>query len=266
MLHRMHSKHTAPINYSVLITGASSGLGTALAMCYAKQGSVLHLMGRNEERLQSVVSQCQGLGATVHSACIDVRDEQAMMEWITSQDASTPFDLVIANAGISAGTGENGESIEQVRTIFEVNVMGVLNTIAPAVKVMSVRRKGAIAIVSSMAGYYPISSSPSYSASKAAVRYYGEALRSQLSEKDIALTMVYPGFIDTPMTKVNRFPMPFMMSSDVAAKCISDAIACGKPRVSFPIGLGIAIKLLHFLPKNWVARAFSCFPSKPCVS
>lgn len=263
MLRPMHSQSSPG---SVLITGASSGLGAALATHYAQQGAVLHVMGRNAERLQSVVLQCQALGAVVHSACLDVRDEDAMQDWIVSQDAKFPIELVIANAGISAGTGESGESIEQARTIFEVNVMGVLNTIAPAINAMSNRKKGSIAIVSSVASYYPIPSAPSYSASKAAVRYYGEALRGYLSSLNISLTMIYPGFIDTPMTQVNMFPMPFMMTADAAAKRISHAIACGKPRVSFPIALGIAIKLLHFLPHRWTEKAFSFFPSKPCVS
>lgn len=252
--------------HSILITGATSGLGRALALAYAQSGVTLHLLGRNAERMRDVGLLCEEKGAQVHVALIDVRDKERVARWVRAQDALQPIDLVVANAGISAGTGDEGESEAQAEMIFSVNVQGVLNTIWAVVPMMRERRHGAVAIISSIAGLYPIPSAPAYSASKACVRYYGEALRMQLAHSGVSVTMVCPGFIDTPMTRVNPFPMPFLMQVNDAAAYIMHAISCGKPRVLFPLRLAFLVRTLHFLPFPWVQRQFSRVPSKPQIS
>src|SRR5690606_29389831 len=142
----------------VLITGASSGLGHALALSYAAPDVKLLLTGRNLERLKKVAAECMAKGAMVETDLLSVTNADSMTDWITQEFMAKPIDLVIANAGISGGTdGGNGmfdgESTEQSRRIFDVNLTGVLNTIHPLLPLMEKRGKGQIAIISSLASF-----------------------------------------------------------------------------------------------------------------
>ncbi|HEY8189733.1 MAG TPA: SDR family NAD(P)-dependent oxidoreductase, partial [Micavibrio sp.] len=160
----------------ILITGASSGIGEALARHYAAPGATLALTGRNAERLENVAEICRAAGAAVHTGIIDVCDIETMRSWILARDAEQNLDLVIANAGISGGTGLKGEDESQVRAIFDANVNGVFNTILPILAPMCARGRGQIAIISSLAGFSGWPGAPAYGASKGAIRLYGEAL------------------------------------------------------------------------------------------
>ena len=192
----------------ILITGASSGIGAALTLDYAAPGMVLSLHGRNGERLNSIAAQARAKGATVFLHMGDVTDAADMDRWIRERGAATPIDLIIANAGVSAGTSRGGESAEQARRIFDVNVTGTLNTVQPVLPLMQARRRGQIALVSSLASFRGFAGAPAYCASKAAVRVYGEALRGEMARHNVAVNVVCPGFIQTPMTDVNPFPCP----------------------------------------------------------
>ncbi|MBY0406934.1 MAG: SDR family NAD(P)-dependent oxidoreductase, partial [Rickettsiales bacterium] len=202
---------------SILITGASSGLGAALAKHYARPGVTLFLSARNTERLKEVSATCWKKGADVHIAPISVTDAALMEQWVHDCDTKSPLDLIIANAGVSAGTGDMGETTAQVRELFAINIDGVINTVQPALAPMCARGRGQIAIISSLAGIRGLPSCPAYSASKACVRYYGEGLRGWLKSKGVEVSVVCPGYIRTPMTEVNEFPMPFIMSAEKAA-------------------------------------------------
>lgn len=250
----------------VLITGASSGLGAALARAYARDGVVLGLLGRDIGRLQEVVDICRTQGAVVTCAAIDVRDVQAMAEWIGGFDAAYPVELVIANAGISAGTGDAGEEEAQVRAIFDVNVTGVLNTVWPLIPPMCARGRGQVAIISSLAGVRALPSAPAYSASKAMVRVYGDALRGQLRRYGVGVSVVCPGFVDTPMTRVNPFPMPLLMAPGDAARRIVRALSCGKRHICFPRRLYYPLYFLSLLPVALTDRVFAWMPGKPHIS
>lgn len=247
---------------TILITGASSGVGEALAMAYADKGITLLLLGRDSIRLTDIEVQCRMMGAMVQSACIDVREVDAMHEWILAQDALHPIELVIANAGISGGTLGLGENEEQARSIFDVNVTGVLNTIMPIIPRMQERKFGQIAIMSSLASFRALSGAPAYSASKAAVRFYGEALRGVLKPHNIAVNVICPGYIKTPMTAVNAFPMPFMMSAESAAEYIKHALSCGKRRIAFPKRLYFPLYFLSMLSPVLTDWFFDLLPSK----
>lgn len=248
---------------NILITGASSGLGMALALHYASAGNVLHLQGRNVQRLETVAELCRKKGAIVYTNIGDVTDAIAMQHWLVQADIITNLDLVIANAGISAGTGGVGEDSEQVRRIFETNVGGVLNTIQPIIPLMVTRQSGQIAIISSLAGIRALPSCPAYSASKASVRYYGEALRGVLQKSGVKVNVICAGYIKTPMTDANNFYMPFIMDAQKAAKIIAKGLARNKAIIAFPLSLYIPLWLLSCLSSNLTDWFFNRLPAKP---
>jgi short-subunit dehydrogenase len=247
---------------SILITGASSGIGRAVARRYAASGTNLALGGRDRERLEATAELCRRAGAIVDIATVDVTDAAAMDTWLAAADAAAALDLVIANAGISAGTGRGGETAEQARRIFRTNIDGVVNTVLPAIVAMQPRRRGHIAIVSSLAAYRGFPGAPAYSASKAAVRAYGEALRGALHGDRIDVTVICPGFVESAMTAANAFPMPMLMTADRAAERIHQAIARNKASVAFPWPLHAAVWLFGALPAGWTDPVFRRLPEK----
>ncbi|MDX1974781.1 MAG: SDR family NAD(P)-dependent oxidoreductase [Rickettsiales bacterium] len=250
---------------TIVITGASSGLGEALAYRYAIAGHTLHLHGRNRERLERVAKQCERQGAMVCIEIGDVTDREAMARWLLATDTATPIDLLIANAGISAGTGVQGESPKQAKRIFATNIDGVLNTIDPVIARMVERGNGQIALISSLAGIRGLPSSPAYSASKAWVRVYGEALRGWLCHRGVEISVVCPGYIKTPMTDVNNFPMPFIMNAAKAAHIIAGGLARNRARIAFPRLLYWPLWWLSCLPTAWSDLIFSRLPAKPSL-
>lgn len=249
---------------SILITGASSGIGEALALEYASPNVFLALTGRNSSRLEKVAEICRNLGSDVETSLADVSDEHAMYEWISTIDNKIPITLVIANAGISGGTGgvTDGEPIEQARQIFNINIMGVLNTLNPILPKMIERKSGQIAIISSMAGFRGFPSAPAYSASKGAVRFYGEALRGSLKSHGVKVNVVCPGFVRSRITDVNEFPMPFLMETSQAAKIIIDGLEKNTGRIAFPWPIHLVCWFFSILPDFLAQKLLSILPTK----
>lgn len=245
-----------------MITGASSGIGRALAFAYSKPGVNLFLCGRNSERLLETKSLCEGLKANVSLEILDVCDEEAAKKWIEKIEQNFAIDLVIANAGISAGTEGGPESMAQVKAIFSTNIDGVLNIIQPAIEAMKKRRKGQIALVSSLAGFRGLPSSPAYSASKSAVRVYAESLRGNLGKLGIEVSAICPGYVKTPMTDVNKFPMPFKISAEKAAQIIKNGLEKNKSRIAFPFPLYFTIWLMTLLSTRITDPLFARLPGK----
>jgi short-subunit dehydrogenase len=242
----MHAKEPG----AILITGASSGIGAALARAYARPGAFLALAGRDRRRLEAVAGACRDGGARVTAEIVDVTDRAAVARWVGGTDDGHPLDLVIANAGISAGTGGQGEDEEQTRAIFAVNVGGVLNTVLPVIPRMRARKHGQIAVMSSVAGFRGLPGAPAYSASKAAVKAYGEALRGWLAADGVRVSVICPGFVETPMTAGNPYPMPFLMQADRAAALIRRGLARDKARIAFPRLMYWSMWLLGALPPS----------------
>ncbi len=234
------------MNYirSILVTGASSGIGAALAEAYAGEGVALAISGRDSGRLEAVANACRKQGAVVDARVIDVTRCDDMDRWVRGVDFRNPIDLIIANAGISGG----GDDEDMIRDIFAVNVAGVLNTILPVIPLMKDRGCGQIAIMSSLTGYRGLPSAPAYSASKAAVKAYGEALRGELADSGIKVSVICPGFVESRITEKNRFPMPLIMTAGKAAKIIKRGLAANRARISFPRSLAAAVWLLSALP------------------
>ena len=248
---------------TILITGASSGLGYELAMQYSNPHSRLILIGRNEVKLNEIANLCQNKGAKTEIVVVDVTDKINMTKYITKFCNQYVIDIVIACAGVSAGTLEGPESSSQVEVIFDTNINGVLNTIMPLLPHMIAKKSGSIVIISSMAGLIGLSSAPSYSASKACVRVFGDALRGYLKQYNVNVNVVIPGYIKTPMTDVNNFPMPFMISAKEAAGKIIKAVANNKGVLAFPIITYILLKCLSCLPNQLINYINSNLPGKP---
>ncbi|ALG71453.1 short-chain dehydrogenase [Azospirillum thiophilum] len=247
---------------SIVITGASSGIGEALAVLYAAPGVALALTGRDSARLEEVAARCRVAGAHVAVATVDVTDRAAMADWLQRIDAGTPVDLLIANAGMSAGTGAGGETEEQARRILAVNIDGVLNSIHPLLPTMRARGRGQIALMASLAGFRGLPGAPAYCASKAMVRVYGEALRGDLAEAGIRVSVICPGFVKSRMTAVNRFPMPFLMETADAALVIRRGLERNAARIAFPWPMMTAVWLLALLPPAWADRLLRQAPRK----
>lgn len=257
---------------SILITGASSGIGEALADALAAPGTTLFLGGRNVDRLTAVADRCTATGASVHPRQIDVRDQQAVDDWICEADDLAPLDLVIANAGISAGSEHHPGSTNsfredrsstpqewerQTRDIFAVNTDGVLNTVLPAARRMRMRHHGQIAIVASIAGFRGFSSAPAYCGSKAAVKVWGEGLRGVLARDQVRLSVILPGFVESRITAANTFPMPLLMTAPRAAGIILRGLARNQGRIAFPWPTVFAAWLGASLPNvisEWIGR------------
>ncbi len=249
----------------LVITGASSGLGAALAINYASLGVKLFLTARNQDRLEKVVKICKDKGAEVCSFICDIRDYEKISNWLLTIDKIEPIDLIFANAGVSAGT-LGGEDVNQVKNLFSTNIDGVINTIFPVLEKMKTRRRGQIAIISSMASLVALPSCPAYSASKAAVRFYGQAIRGVLKEYGIGVTVIIPGYIKTPMTEVNDFPMPFIISSDKAAQIIKKQMVKNPNQIVFPRIFYLLIWLISILPSFLSESLLASLPRKSNIN
>jgi short-subunit dehydrogenase len=255
--------NSVPDPHHIAITGASSGIGAALALAYAGPGILLSLAGRDTGRLSAVAQACREVGADTSTGVFDVTDPDAAAHWINEADDRLPIDLVIANAGISAGTGDVTETAEQARNILKVNIDGVCNIVSPAILRMQARRRGQVAIMSSLAGFIGVPGAPAYCASKAAIRVWGEALRADLTADGLGVSVICPGFVRSPMTDINRFPMPFLMDADRAARIIVAGLARNKARIAFPLPMYLAVRSIAALPAWLRDRAQRQAPRKP---
>ena len=247
---------------STLITGASSGVGEALALACAKRGDRLFLCGRNAERLVAVAEACRKIGATVSEQVLDVADEEATRRWLNACDEESPLDRVFANAGVS--TGEETET--NSRRTFAINVGGCVNTVLPAIELFRKRRPSdggkipgspQIVITASIAGYGPLKACPAYSATKSCVKTWGLALRGMLAPEGIRVSVVCPGFIRTRLTEGNTCPMPFLMDADKAANIILRRADRNVGVIAFPLPMRLGawwISVLHWRINEFINR------------
>lgn len=235
---------------SILITGASSGLGGALAQRYAAPGVHLALTGRNQPRLDAIAAACRASGATVQAATLSVTDPAAVSTFVLATDDAAPLDLVVAAAGISGGpqTGEITEGLPSATSQVATNLLGVMHVMEPILPRLLARGHGHVAMVSSVAGYRGLPYSPAYSASKAGVRAYGEGLRAALRPHGVACSVIVPGFFDSPMTDRFIGDKPFLMSLDRAAAIVHAGLLRQKARIVFPRLLGLGIQATDLMP------------------
>jgi short-subunit dehydrogenase len=241
---------TLPAPRCVLLTGATGGIGASLAEAYAESGVTLILHGRNEERLAEVAHACRGKGARVLTQIMDLRDSAALAAWLGEIGRTEPVDLLIANAGVNTNIGENGagERWADTEALLDINVKATIATVHGVLPGMRERGSGQIALMSSLAAFYGLPVTPSYSASKAALKTYGEALRGWLAAEGIRVNVVMPGYVESAMCRDMPGPKPFLWQPDRAARHIRRALAADRPRISFPAPLSWGCWWLSVLP------------------
>ena len=245
---RGHLKSSLP--QTVLITGATGAIGSALALAYAAPGRTLVLHGRNALRLKEVAQACESRGARIETRALDLRDIAALVAWLEEVASRRAVDLAIVNAGAisSLRPGTDGEAWQDIERVLDVNVRAAIATVTALVPHMRRLGSGQIALMSSMSAYFGLPLAPAYSASKAALKAYGEALRGWLAPEGVRVSVVLPGFVRSAMTDSLPMPKPFLMSPEDAARRIQRGLARNEPRISFPFPLALGCWMLSVLP------------------
>lgn len=234
----------------IVLTGASGGIGQALAREFAGAGTYFALIARDEARLLPLLEEIKAAGCDGETKAIDIRDRDALHAYLRDLDKRHPIDLVIANAGVTAGLGPNRtrESDADSDRQIDVNYRGVVNTVTGAIDAMQARRRGQVVLISSLAGMRALPDMPSYSATKAALIAYGHSLRGWLKPFGVSVTIICPGFVTSPMSARHKGAKPFEMPADRAAKLMRKAIERRKAFFAFPFLLAFGIRLQNLLP------------------
>lgn len=245
----------------VVISGASRGLGAALAGRWAAPGVRLGLIGRDAAALAQTSAACEALGAIVFQSVLDVRDAAALAALLQGWDEAAPISLLVANAGVTGGTTPDGglEGAESTARVLAINLQGAVNLVEPMLPRFLARRGGHVVLIASVAAFRGLPDSPAYCASKAGLWAYGESLRPYLGPRGVRLTNVAPGFFESAMSARFNSTHPFKLSGEAAAERIADAVAAGRGRCIFPRRLGWTLRLLELLPAPLADRAARLF-------
>lgn len=247
---------------NVFITGASSGIGAALANEFAKRGACLGLVARRRDALDSIEATLPG---THHTYTVDVTDKDALISAARAFDAAVGgTDIVIANAGISVGVKtEFYEDLEQFAKVIDTNLLGMAATFHPFIAGMKARHRGTLVGIASVAGVRGLPGSDAYCASKAAAIVYCESLRIEMAKHGIKVVTISPGFVRTSLTKKNPYQMPFLMDVDAFARRAADAISAGVRYRTIPWQMGWVSALLKLMPRSLFDRIMSNRKQKP---
>lgn len=243
----------------ILISGASRGIGEALARDYAGPEVSLVLAGRDADRLEAVAAACRAAGAEAETLLLDIRDRAAAAEALRRMDEAAPFDLLIANAGVQKPTRDDPGDISSSCEEIETNLLGALNTVVPLAGRMAARGRGQIALMSSLAAYVALPDSPGYSASKAGLLAYGLALRERLRPTGVRVSVVCPGYVDAGMGRRFKGWKPQVVSVARTAAVIRRGIERDKAVIVFPFPLSWVARLSPFLPDWFSALTMRSF-------
>ena len=241
----------------IVITGASSGLGRALAINYAAPEVSLALVGRDATRLSAAAAACQARGASVCVVQQTVTECAALARRLRAFDADAPVDLVIASAGVLAGPPHPAalEGLDAAGEVIGVNLLGLINTVEALAGALTARRAGQIAILASTAAYRGLPYLPAYCASKAGVRAYGEAVRARLAPFGVKVSVIVPSFFESPMTDTFAGPTPMIIPLEAAARRVRKGLDRAAPRIVFPRRMGLLMQLMDLLPARLGDRA-----------
>ena len=229
----------------VWIIGASSGIGKALAEIYAGQGAAVAVSARSAEALATMA----GSNANIHAYPLDIGDADAVAATVARIEAELgSIDLMIQSAAMWSQMGVDEFDAAKIRKSMEVNYGGTINAVGALIGPMTQRRSGHIAIIASVAGYVGLPQSLAYGPTKAALISFAESLKPDLDRYDVQVSVVNPGFVETPMTAANDFEMPFILQPDDAARRIVRGLERGKFEIAFPWQLVSSLKALRKLP------------------
>ena len=240
-----------PVSGNIVITGASSGIGAALARLYAGPGVALGVVGRDAGRLGIVGADLRAAGAEVHEGLFDLRDRPALAGYFADFEARHPIDLLVVNAGVLDGRRADGalETADAARQVIDINLLGAIDTVHAVLPAMLGRGSGHIVLVSSLAALSPVTDAPAYSASKAGLLAYGKALRASLAGTGVHVSVVCPGYVASAMTDSHIGKQPGKISSEAAARLIADGIVRRKQVIGFPRLLYMLAMITPFVPE-----------------
>lgn len=239
---------------TILITGASSGVGAALARKLAAKKTTLILWGRDPERLAAVAQACRARGAEIESENFDLRDSETMMARLAAADARHGLDLAIFNAGLggSVPAGQLSEDPHVAKAMADINFTAPVTGASLIADRMARRKAGHIVLIGSVAGAYPLPMAPAYAGAKAGLARFAEALALRMEKHDVAVTLVAPGFIDTPMIEGVKEPKPFLIPADRAAEIIVRKLARRPLRIVLPWQFAVLSALSGLVPRALV--------------
>lgn len=246
---------------TILLTGASRGIGKELALRYASQYTTLILIAKNRQKLEIIARECIEKGAKVMYSAIDIKRTNDLKDYIQKIDDHYPIDLVIANAGAASTLQPDWHKEKELDTfnVINTNFLGTINTISPLIERMRYRLSGQIVIISSIAALRPLPQSPSYCATKSALLMYGQCLRISLSMYNVMVNVVCPGFVKTDMSDKLSIPKPFMLTAEEAAFQIEKGVSKNMAVIVFPWQVKYLLKILSYFPSklvNYIVRRF----------
>ena len=260
----MSLESTAFAGRTVLVTGASSGMGESMVRRLAPLGCKLGLIARRTERLRTLADSLSASGSVIALAGADVSDRDSLRAAVSNlRDTLGAFDLVIVNAGVGTPTLLDPLNLADVESMIRVNLMGMIYTIEATLPEMLARRSGRIAAVTSLGADRGMPGEMAYCASKAAMNVWLEGLRVQVRGTGVSISTLVPGFVTTPMTEVNSFHMPFLLTADRAAARMLRAIARGRKVYRFPLRMSLLSRLLQILPDRavgWIMKDYNAHP------
>ena len=243
------------MSLNIFITGTSSGIGESLAYYYSQKGYTIGITARRNDRLQTVADKCIELGGKPIVYNIDVSDKEKCKDAAKDfMSTNKGIDIVIANAGVGGDDNILSGDPSEINSILKINLLGVTNSVIPFIPKMKEQHSGRIAIISSIASFRGLPHHGGYSASKAALRNLTESWNYTLKPYGISLTTIFPGYIDTEMTKDHKFKMPFLMHSDKASRIIANSIQRKKRKLILPWQWKFIIPIFRILPRFLIYR------------
>ena len=243
------------MSLNIFITGTSSGIGESLAYYYSQKGYTIGITARRNDRLQTVADKCIELGGKPIVYNIDVSDKEKCKDAAKDfMSTNKSIDIVIANAGVGGDDNILSGDPSEINSILKINLLGVTNSVIPFIPKMKEQHSGRIAIISSIASFRGLPHHGGYSSSKAALRNLTESWNYTLKPYGISLTTIFPGYIDTEMTKDHKFKMPFLMHSDKASRIIANSIQQKKRKLILPWQWKFIIPIFRILPRFLIYR------------